>query len=544
MDFNKLYDYLTPQGLKDVISNLKTRVSQLIDQNEDLFQENIELRKRTQQLEDQLRMLKGEKPIPKFTDKKPDSDKKTEISSDKKKKDRTPRRIKIDLVIDKTISLKVDRTQLPPDAIHKGYRRVTIQEILFERHNLCFELERFLDPTSGKIIEAKLPVEYTGHEFGPTLRSFIVSQYFECDSTHHKIKKLLAGIDINISTSSINNILLQSSQVFEKELKDLRAESLKIDRVQHIDDTSWKVQGASSVYTIVTGNKFFTQFATVKSKSRSFAIWALSGKNERKYRLNERAVNYAITGKKSLKLRLILESMISNRLYDEDELDIFMQDMKPYGFPPATLRDIKTGMYLAALRAGDLGVYGSALMSDDAGQFNYIFDDHGLCWVHELRHYKLIEALNSENKMKIDTFLSEAWELYRMIKIVRTSLSPEGIDFIFKEFKRLFEGEKTGFKKLDHQRKLSAAKMDKLLAPLFNSSMPMHNNAAELDVRGRVIKRKISMFNKSWRGAGAWDTYLGLKESCRKLGINFYQRVLGTFKKQPMKPLWAYIPST
>ena len=89
-----------------------------------------------------------------------------------------PRRKKIDLDIDEIVILKVDRSSLPTGAIHKGYRQITIQEILFERHNICFNIERFLDPATGKLIEADIPAQYKGHEFGPTLRSFIVAQYF------------------------------------------------------------------------------------------------------------------------------------------------------------------------------------------------------------------------------------------------------------------------------------------------------------------------------------------------------------------------------
>ena len=73
-------------------------------------------------------------------------------------------------------------------------------------------------------------------------------------------------------------------------------------------------------------------------------------------------------------------------------------------------------MYLAAFRAGDLGYNGDALISDDAGQFNYIYDDHGLCWIHELRHYKLIEALHVENKLKLSNFFRFCMEIISINK--------------------------------------------------------------------------------------------------------------------------------
>jgi hypothetical protein len=545
MDFTKILDFVTPQGLKDIAKNLQARISDLIDQNEELYSESEKLKKRNQELEDQVRILKGEKPVPKFT---PPKDLTSAEIKDKKKDEnkepRAPRRKKIDLGVDETIDLKVDRSKLPVGAVHKGYRQITIQEILFERHNICFNIERFLDPTTGKLIEADIPVQYKGHEYGPTLRSFIVAQYFESDSTHFKIKNLLTGIDIDISKSQINNILLNSSGLFKDELSELREAALVKENYQHIDDTSWKILKKTSVYTIVTGNSYFTQFTTVASKARYYAIYALSGMKEPKYRLNDVAIDYTVAAKSSLKLRLFLIGKKSDKLYNNKELKLLFASEDFKKLTPRTIHDLRTGMYLAAFRAGDLGYNGDALISDDAGQFNYIYDDHGLCWIHELRHYKLIEALHVENKLKLSNFLDYAWKLFRLIKIIRGNLTKERADIILEYFEKLFGGEKTGFKPLDRQRALSYLKIEKLLAPLWNKIIPLHNNGAELDVRGKVIKRKISLFNKSKRGADAWDLYLGLSESCRKLKVNFYQKVLKTFKKEVTPSLATYIYST
>jgi hypothetical protein len=545
MDFTKILDFVTPQGLKDIARNLQARISDLIDQNEELYSEAEKLKKRNQELEDQIRILKGEKPVPKFNEAKDvTSDEKKGEKKNKDKKPRSPRRKKIDLKIDETIDLKVDRSKLPLGAVHKGYRQITIQEILFERHNICFNIEKFLDPTTGKIIEADIPPEYKGHEYGPTLRSFIVAQYFESDSTHSKIKNSLTGIDIVISKSQINNILLNTADIFNEELDDLREAALKKEGFQQIDDTYWKILKNIAAFTIATGNSYFTQFTTVTNKSRRSAIYALSGKKNPKYRLNDFAIEYIVSGKSSLKLRLFLLEVKSDKLYDDGGLNKLFQSEEFKNITPYTLNDIKTGMYLAAFRAGDLGYNGEALMSDDAGQFDFIFDDHALCWIHELRHYKLIETLYSESKIKLEVFLNSAWGLYRIIKEVRHNLTEEKAKLILEMFNNVFGGDITGFKALDKQRALSFQKADKLLAPLWNRILPLHNNASELDVRGKVIKRKISLFNKTKRGAIAWDIYLSLSESCRKLKVNFYQKILKTFHKMPNPLLASYVYST
>jgi len=545
MDFSKILDYVTPQGLKDIIKNLQGRNAELVDENEDLFSEAEKLKKRNQELEDQIRILKGEKPVPKFKEAKDlTSDENKNKKKDKNPKTRSPRRKKIDLSIDKTIDLKVDRSKLPEGAVHKGYRQITIQEILFERHNICLNIERFYDPATGKLIEAEIPAEYKGHEFGPTLRSFIVAQYFESDSTHFKIKNLLKGIDVDISNSKINSVLLNSSKLFKGELSELREVALQKENWQHIDDTSWKILKKKSVYTIVTGNNFFTQFATVLSKSRHSEIYALTGKQEPKYILNELAIDYAVGVRNSLKLRAFLQGKRSDKLYSWRELKILFESDDFKNLPKSSLRDIRTGMYLAAFRGGELGYNGEALMSDDAPQFNYIFDEHALCWIHEMRHYKLIEAKYIENKIKLEKFISSCWTFYRIIKLAQKNLTDKRSKLVLKIFNILFAEEKTGFRSLDNQRELSFLKAEKLLAPLWNKALPLHNNGAELDVRGKVIKRKISLFNKSQKGADAWDIYLGLSESCRKLQTSFYQKVLKTFCKIPTPSLASMVYST
>ena len=546
MDFSKILDFVTPQGLKDIIKNLQGRNSELVDLTEELFSESEKLKRRNQELEDQVRILKGEKPVPKFKEPKDltSDENKPDKNKKKDKKDRSPRRKKIDLAIDEMIELKVDRLKLPAGAVHKGHRQITIQEILFERHNITFNIERFLDPATGKMIEADVPEEYRGNEFGPTVRAFIVAQYFESDSTHSKIKNQLMGIDIDISKSQINNILLHSSEQFGPELDELREVALEKEDYQQIDDTSWKILKEKSIYTIVTGNRYFTQFATVGSKSRHAAIFALSGKKGPLYRLNDLAIDYAIGTNFSLDLLMLLKSKATDKLYNSSELKTLFEDDEFKNLTRFQLRDIRTGMYLAAFRSGDLGITGNALMSDDAGQFNYIYDEHALCWIHELRHYKLIEALHLENKVRLEKFIKSAWTLYRIIKIAQKKLTEKRSRLVLNIFNYLFDKKKTGFKFLDERRALSFLKAEKLLAPLWNKNLPLHNNASELDVRGKVIKRKISLFNKSKRGANAWDLYLGLSESCRKLKVNFYQKVLKTFKKIPQMSLGSIVVST
>jgi hypothetical protein len=73
------------------------------------------------------------------------------------------------------------------------------------------------------------------------------------------------------------------------------------------------------------------------------------------------------------------------------------------------------------------------------------------------------------------------------------------------------------------------AKKDNLLQVLDHPEIPLHNNSAELGARQRVRKRKISFGPRTDDGTLAWDTFMTLKATAKKLGVSFsaylYDRV-------------------
>src|SRR5207249_10776548 len=61
-----------------------------------------------------------------------------------------------------------------------------------------------------------------------------------------------------------------------------------------------------------------------------------------------------------------------------------------------------------------------------------------------------------------------------------------------------------------------------LLRVLERPEVPLHNNAAESDIREYVKKRKISGGTRSDAGRRCRDTFASLKKTCRKLGVRFW----------------------
>jgi hypothetical protein len=95
---------------------------------------------------------------------------------------------------------------------------------------------------------------------------------------------------------------------------------------------------------------------------------------------------------------------------------------------------------------------------------------------------------------------------------------------IREEFRRICS-IKTLVKPLNDQLKRTWEKWDGLLLFLNSPRPPLHNNQAELDVRERVIKRKISLQNRFNAGVRAWDLMLSLASTCRKLDVSFWNYI-------------------
>ncbi len=53
--------------------------------------------------------------------------------------------------------------------------------------------------------------------------------------------------------------------------------------------------------------------------------------------------------------------------------------------------------------------------------------------------------------------------------------------------------------------------------------LPLHNNPAELGARTMVQRRHISYATQTIEGTTAWDIFMSLVATTRKLGISFFE---------------------
>ena len=232
---------------------------------EQMAHEIQELREQNQALKDEINHLKGEKGKPKIKPNVPreENDIHKQKRSKKWKKGSKKHRIKID----RTDIIRVDPDIRPPDAEHKGYRRVPIQNITFKTDNVEYKLERYYSANEKKIYEAELPEGVDG-EFGAELKAFIHCLYFACRVPEKKIWTILTESGIIISKGQVSNILIRDNQKkFTKEKEDILKAGMECTNYFHIDDTGARHKGINH-YVHVICTALFSAFFIKPRKNR------------------------------------------------------------------------------------------------------------------------------------------------------------------------------------------------------------------------------------------------------------------------------------
>jgi len=518
-------DFLATQPFDSLKEVLKTLLNTVEEQTSAI----AELKDETQRLKDEINRLKGEKGKPDIksnADKPEDETKPAHKPHPKGVK--SAKRSKIEIT--RRERLPVDRSTLPPDAQNKGTRSRVIQDISIQRDNIEFIIERFYSPSHKQTIESTLPENYRGHEFGPNLRAFVITLHYQCRITQKVLHTLLRGIGIIISEGQIGEILLDKDlAMFQEEKEAARVAAIEKHGYQQIDDTGARL-GGENHFTIVTCNPDFCSFMTSASKNRLSALRGLSGGMDLKYVINSVAIDYMAEKISNRNLVRRIAGMASGRVFSQDdfEREVLLSPMLA-DIPERPVKDIwkkyiAEGCAIGAYHAGLLGVRAAALICDDAPQFKDILEYLGLCWVHEGRHYKKLIPQNPQFQKCLDDFLDSFWKFYDRLKEYRKHSGNILKKKLADEFDRLFVPN-TDYYALNNQIKKTKKKRESLLLVLERPEIPLHNNGAELDIREKVVQRKIRNCFRSWRGARASDTFLSLLATCRKQSISFWSYI-------------------
>lgn len=534
-DIKKILDELT--GEIDSIADKKAVaiIKVLINLVEMLAEENARLKETVQELKDEINRLKGEQGKPDIREQKKDGSDDPDHSSEKDrkkraaKKNRKPKNNKTKTIrVDRQVTVEFDITALPDDVQFKGYEYRTIQDLKIITDNVEFKLPVYYSASLKKTFIAPMPAGYKGSEFGPGLKTLVITFYRDSGMTIPAIERFLQTFDIHISRSTISRILIEDHDEFHQEKEDIFNAGMKASPYQQVDDTGCRVKG-KSYYTHIFCNPFFTAYFTRKNKDRLTLLDILC-RGELKYGFNQDAYDLMIEFGLAKKWLDQIKPMLQIEALTRESMDGILQKLFPNPKKHGTNRRVI--LELAALAYYQQSSYFiQYLMSDDAPQFNRLALHHALCWVHEGRHYKKLTPFSQMNRKILDCFLEEFWDYYSALLAYKETPSDVIAQQLSEQFDTLF-ATRTGYDALDSRIALTQTKKKALLLVLAHPLLSLHNNSSELGARVQARMRDINLQTISESGTKSKDTFATIVQTARKMGVNIYQYIYDRVSKK------------
>ena len=523
---------------------VKASVVVLLNLVEALASENETLRAEQQRLKDEINRLKGEQGKPEVKGKNRQAQ---DISSEqerqthavepepkeKGKRKRASKRKQIR--IDRRQTCRVERDQLPADAVFKGYESVVAQELKIVTDNVEYRREVYYSPSQKKTYRGPLPAGVKG-EFGSGIKSLIVTMKHVCNMSQPKILEFLRNAKVVISSSYISKLLTDPESVFHAEKDDLYQAGLASGSYQQIDDTTARVNGENH-YTQVVCNPVYTAYFTTEHKDRLSVLDVLRNFAERRFMFTAETMKLLKQFSLSQKLLAGVDRLVKDQPLSEAQINTLLDPLQPG--PRQRSRILEAAAIAAYHQETDLPVV-KLLLCDDAPQFKLLSEELALCWVHDGRHYKKLNPIVPAHREKLEVFRRDYWEFYGKLLRFKQNPTQTAGTHLSQEFDQLFSTQ-THYEQLDERIAKSKAKKDALLAVLRHPELPLHNNDAELGARVQARVRDVSLQTKSEAGTKAKDTFMSIVQTAKKLGVNAYDyihdRISGRFKMPSLAQL-------
>lgn len=540
-----MLDNFNPQMIQDV-EGARQAIVLLLNLVEELKQETLTQQIEIQRLRDEVNHLKGEQGKPDIKPSKKPPKNEDHSSEEERRRGRKPRKPKKrkklkDVKIDREEYLEVDEAELPENVEFKGYDPVIIQDLRIETDNVRFYQARYYSASEQQNYVAPLPKGYKG-QFGPTIRSLVISLYYAAGMSEPKIIELLEQMGVNISKGKVSSLLTKETDPWRAEAGDILIAGLGSSSWQHIDDTGTRVNGING-YCHILCNPFYTTYATRPKKNRLTVITLLQNSEEPVLLFNQQTEEWLDKFELPLWVRKKITEWPQEELLNEQKVaDLLSGEMSERLNQQQQARIYEAGA-LTAYYAQDKYPVIPILVSDDAPQFRHLTKKQALCWIHEGRHYKKLQPQVAYHREILDKVLNQFWEYYHDLQAYRTAPDPEKAVALRLKFKAIFS-QTTDYKQLNQRLAKTLAHEGKLLVVLDHPEVILHNNSAELGVRQRVRKRDVSFGPRTEEGRIAWDSFMTVAETAKKLGVSFYQYVLDRVsQKNAMPPLADIIRS-
>jgi hypothetical protein len=164
---------------------------------------------------------------------------------------------------------------------------------------------------------------------------------------------------------------------------------------------------------------------------------------------------------------------------------------------------------------------GAWRLRDAAPGYDHLSAGHGLCGIHDWRHYAKLRPVLACHQRVRDEYRKEYGSLYRALLAYREAPTAAERACLADAFDTLIDRE-TGDTALDERISKTADKRMQVLAVLELPDLPLHNNDMELAAQRRVRKRDVRFGPQSRAGVRAWDSFQTIAATAAKLGVGLF----------------------
>jgi hypothetical protein len=288
------------------------------------------------------------------------------------------------------------------------YKDFVVQDIIIESYNTLYRLTLYETPDGGYVI-GKLPEHLNDKHFGSMVIGFILYQYYHCHVTQPLLLEQLHEFGIDISTGTLNNLLIEEKERFHLEKDRILSVGLEVSNYVNVDDTGARHQGKNGYCTHI-GNEAFSWFESTGSKSRiNFLKLMRAGHSD--FIVNVDAIGYMLSNRLPKLVLDIFHNNLGIMFANESQWHEFLSAsgiIKPRHVQIAT-EGALIGSIIEHGISKDL-----VIVSDDAGQFNVLL--HALCWIHANRAIDKIVPCTEPAKKDLDSVKDQIWQFYEDLK--------------------------------------------------------------------------------------------------------------------------------
>ena len=425
-------------------------------------------------------------------------------------------------LVQKEVSeITIKETLHPEGSRFKGYQTFSVQDVSIISKEITYKLEVWQTP-SGVILRAEVPEELKGQHFGSTLRAFITNVYAQ-GMTQPAIHEFLRGLGVDISAGQVNNILLNEAEEYSKISEAILSAGIQEADYIRADDTGEKHE-YKPCYCTHIGGQYFSYYKTTSSKSReNFLEILLQGKEG--YHINDSMIWHLFQCGVKDDILNLFEEYKGKCFHTKKGLNRLLNEL---GLKGQKVREQCFEAALVGFICATLLKPGQVFLSDRAGQFALF--DHAACWVHMERPLRKIICSSEQVEKELKQIREAIWTLYRALK--EAALTQTGKEHVNNLYDELV-GMKTISPAINDVIQNFHIYRNEMLKALDHPGLPLHNNDSERDIRGVAKRRNISGSTKSELGRKFRDALMTLKQTCFRLGCNFWEYLQLWFKGHP-----------